>query len=180
MRAFLCCNIPQELSNYLSQLTTYLGEAKLTIPKQFDLTIKFLGEIPDDLLPQLQERLTQIRFSPFMAHIGPIGVFSERIVRTVWVGVEPKEPLFELHKAVDQCLLPLFPPDDRFSPHITLARVRGLKDKKRFLQSLSNINVDPISFRIDRLMFVQSKLTSEGAIHSHLFEIPAVSPQDQA
>lgn len=180
MRAFLCCNIPQELSDHLRQLSTHLGEAKLTIPKQFDLTIKFLGELSDDLLPKVQERLTQIRFSPFMAHIGPIGVFSERIVRIVWVSVEPKDPFLDLHKAVDQCLLPFFPPDDRFSPHITLARVRGLKDRKTFLQSLSNINVDPIAFRIDRLMFVQSKLTSEGAIHTPLFEIPAVCPQDQA
>lgn len=172
MRAFLCCNIPQELSKYLRQLTTHLGEAKLTIPKQFDLTMKFLGEISDNLVPEIQKRLTQIRISPIEAHIGPIGVFSERIVRTVWVKVEPSEPLFALHTMVEESLLPLFPPDDRFSPHITLARVRGLKDRKTFLQSLSAIQVEPLSFRIDRLIFVQSTLTSEGAIHNHLFEVP--------
>jgi 2'-5' RNA ligase len=173
VRAFLCCHIPQELSDYLGQLTTHLGEAKLTIPKQFDLTIKFLGEISDDLLPKVRERLSQIRFAPFMAHIGPIGVFTERVVRTVWVKVEPSEPLFALHTLVDECLLPLFSPDDRFSPHITLARVRELKDRKAFLQSLSSIHVEPIPFRIDRLMFVQSTLTASGAIHTHLFEIPS-------
>jgi RNA 2',3'-cyclic 3'-phosphodiesterase len=174
MRAFLSCTIPQKVSSYLDQLTTRLGNAKLTIPRQFDLTIKFLGEIPDSLLPEIQKTLSQIRFSPIEAHIGPIGVFSERIVRTVWVKVEPSDPLVALHTLVDEALLPLFPKDDRFTPHITLARVRGLKDRKAFLQSLSSIHVEPLSFRIDRLIFVQSSLTLEGAIHNPLFEIPFV------
>jgi 2'-5' RNA ligase len=153
-----------------------LPEAKLIVPRQYDLTIKFLGKIPEEALPELQNRLSVIHFAPFKATITNLGVFSERMIRVVWVGLQPAEAFYNLHDLIDTALLPLFPPDERFVPHITLARVKSVKDRKAFLERLSHISVESLSFPIDRVILIKSELTSAGACHTPIFETQTMLP----
>lgn len=171
MRAFLACPLPEEVISYLKTLIPLLPEASLIIPKQHDLTLKFLGNVPEEILPEVQKRLSTLHFEPFKASLSGLGVFSERRIRTVWVGIEPQKIFQDLHTQVDELLTPLFATDDRFLPHITLARVKALKDRKAFLKKLLGIPVEAISFSVDRLLFIKSELTSTGANHTPLFEI---------
>jgi len=170
MRAFLSCPLPDKLIAYLKTLLPLLPNAKYIIPKQNDLTMKFLGSVSDSDIPKLVESLSSIRFSPFEAKLSKIGVFSEQTIRVVWVGVEPVKSFSDLHKLIDESLLPIFQADNRFLPHITLARVKGFDDRKAFLNRLLSIPVTPMPFVIDRLILMKSELTSTGAVHTPLYE----------
>lgn len=94
------------------------------------LTLKFLGEVPDEQEPDLQAALAQAagtgaggRSIPLA--LGGFGVFpDQRRPRVVWVGVAPEPALELLQHRVEQAFAPLgFPTEARpFRPHLTLGR----------------------------------------------------------
>lgn len=171
MRAFISCQVPNSIAAYLSTLVPLLPKVPLSIPREFDLTLKFLGEVSETLLPEIQTRLSTIQFPAFQAQLSPIGFFSERIIRVVWAGVGPIDLFTDLHSIIDETLCPLFQKENRFLPHITLARVQHIHNRQAFLEHLSNIVINPISFSISRFSLMKSDLTAKGAFHTPLFDI---------
>ncbi len=92
MRLFISCPLGDKLTSYLTSLSAKLPHASLTIPKAYDLTIKFLGETLPERVEPIQKILSSITIEPFEAQLTSLGVFSEHHIRVVWVGVGP-EPL---------------------------------------------------------------------------------------
>ena len=173
MRLFLSCEIPKEIAGYIHQLAKQLPEAKLTVPHNIDLTIKFLGDVPDTKLEEIKQRLSAMRFKPFRAMLNGIGVFTEDFIRVVWVGLTPSEQFEGLHALADEALKGLFPEEKRFQAHLTLARVKFVEDKQKFLDALKKIKVDPLTFTVDKLVIFSSKLSPKGATHEPMLEIKA-------
>jgi 2'-5' RNA ligase len=93
------------------------------------LTLKFLGTVPvaqvDGLISAM--RLAAAGSGPFTLRLGELGSFGPAArPRVVWAGVRGDLPaLTRLWRAVEAAIGPLgFPPErERFSPHLTLARV---------------------------------------------------------
>jgi 2'-5' RNA ligase len=170
MRLFISCPLPEKVCAYLHHLASHLPSATLTIPKQFDLTLKFLGEVSDDSVQKIIEAISSICFAPFTMTLGSLGSFSDRIVKVVWVGIVPCEPLMQLQSSIDRVLCQDFLPVEKFVPHITLARVRKIKDRATFLSQLHSMHVDTISWEVDRCSLTQSVLNSKGAQHFILHE----------
>jgi len=54
--------------------------------------------------------------------------------------------------------------------HLTIARIKGLKDKKGFLQDLKKIKIEKIKFKVDKFYLMKSELTAEGPRYSVLEE----------
>ncbi|MEM2916105.1 MAG: RNA 2',3'-cyclic phosphodiesterase [Candidatus Woesearchaeota archaeon] len=171
MRLFVSCGIPKEISDYVHELSKQLPEAKLTVPKNIDLTIKFLGDVPDSRLEEIKQKLSEIKFKPFKAMLNGIGVFTEDFIRVVWVGLTPSEKFEELHKIVDNALENLFVKEKRFQPHLTISRVKYVADKQKFLDALKQIKVKPLLFEVNKLVLFKSQLSPKGAIHEPLMEI---------
>lgn len=174
MRLFISCPLPKHICDYLTKLSSQLPSASLTVPKQFDLTVKFLGDVSENDLPSVVEALTKISFSSFTISLNGLGVFSENAIRVVWVGLVPHQPLFSLHHHIGEVLSYKFPKSNRFLPHLTLARVQKVKHPVAFRASLRAIKVEPLSFSIDRFSLIKSVLSSKGAIHTVLKEFFSV------
>jgi 2'-5' RNA ligase len=173
MRLFISCEIPQEISGYIQELAKKLPEAKLTIPKNIDLTIKFLGDVPDTKLEEIKQKLSEIKFKPFKAMLNGTGVFTEDFIRVAWVGLTPSEKFEELHVLADNALKGLFPEEKRFQAHLTIARVKYVEDKQKFLGVLKLIKVEPLTFEVNKLVLFKSQLSPNGATHEPLLEIKA-------
>jgi len=109
------------------------------------LTLKFLGEIPDDAVPAVGAAADQTAaaFNPFEFEIAEVGSFPpERPARVVWVGVgHGRSALLELQKALDQALEEIgYPREERpFSAHLTLARVSQPNAGRAVLNVLGNL-----------------------------------------
>ncbi len=171
MRLFLSCKIPEDIADYITELSKKLPEAKLSVPKNIDLTIKFMGNIPDNKVNEIKKRLSKIKFSSFKAMLNGIGVFTEDFIRVVWVGLTPSEKFEELNIQVNDLLKGLVPKEKRFQAHLTIARVKYVDDKKKFLAALKKIKIKPITFNVNELILFQSKLSPKGAIHEPLLII---------
>lgn len=166
MRLFIaldCAALHEYFASLQKEIQT--AGATGTLPKAFHVTLKFLGEVEEKKVAQIKEALQSIVFESLSLHLSHIGVFpSENYVRVVWVGVEPQKPVLELQQQIEEKLKPLgFPVDKRFHPHITLARVKFVKDKEAFAEALKKIKVEGKEFQVKEFKLIQSILSREGA-----------------
>jgi 2'-5' RNA ligase len=145
-------------------------------PRGIHLTLKFLGEVPASQIEAIAEAMREActPYAPFSVSIGGMGCFpNPRRPRVVWVGVdEPSGTLVRLQREVDRALKSLgYPPERRkFSPHLTLGRVRG-RDRQA-LQALgeyvSRAQVAVGEMQVTSLSLMRSDLLPGGAVYTEL------------
>ncbi|GAF97237.1 unnamed protein product, partial [marine sediment metagenome] len=163
MRTFIAIDLPKEVSKELEDIQRKLPEAKMNLvsAENIHLTMKFLGELTDDEANKVKEVLKKLEFKRFKARIGSLGIFpNPSFIRVVWVGIEPKEKIMEIHDKLDEELSKeKFRKDKAFESHATIARVKWLKDKKSFIDELQKIKIKPIEFEVSSIALKKSTLT---------------------
>jgi RNA 2',3'-cyclic 3'-phosphodiesterase len=93
------------------------------------LTLKFLGDVSQELIPLIIERLDRVssEFSYFVLKISKMGEFpSWNNPRILWLGFENSSILLILAKKVEEGMREFgFPPEGRdFTPHLTIGRIK--------------------------------------------------------
>ncbi len=174
MRAFLAVPVPG------ARESTSVG------PALDHLTLHFLGEIPEELLPRLgQELAPAVRARPgFDIVIEGVGAFpSAQRPRVVWRGVgRGREELTQLARDVRAAALAAGAPGDAtpFSPHLTLFRVRSAQDRARARDLLEGATPIPPPTRISvtAVVLVESRLLPTGAEHRVVARFPLGNRSD--
>lgn len=163
MRLFIACEAIGKVHDELVELQKKLPETRMTFPKHFHLTLKFLGDVSKEKADEVKHRLEKIEFFPFDLCLQPLEVFDPNNVRVVWAGLKPEDPLIALQQNVDKVLLDLFPPNDKFKPHLTIARVKALTNREEFIKQVQSLDVNDLCFTINKFYLIESKLTPRGA-----------------
>ena len=157
--------MPNDLKEKLLELQYEfrdLGYFSLVKRQHMHLTLKFFGDIPDKKVNEVKEALKEIKFKKFDIEAKGLGVFpSKDYIKILWVSVK-SDKLYELQTKI-QKILRNFPDDKKFHAHLTLARVKKIKDKEKFKEKLKNKFYH--SFHVNSFNLFKSKLTSEGPIH---------------
>nr|MBA4405160.1 RNA 2',3'-cyclic phosphodiesterase [Nanoarchaeum sp.] len=171
MRLFIAVELPKEIKDDLYRIQKSINPEFAKInwvsKKNLHLSLKFIGEYKD--VDIIRERLSNIKFDKFEVKLDLFGVFpDENNIRVMWVGLEPKNKIIELQKEVDQELIDLLNKDQKFSPHLTLGRVKSIKNKNEFLKSLKSVSVNNLTFEINSFYLMQSELTKDGPIYKKL------------
>ena len=172
MRLFIAFDVSEEVKNYLVDLQKQLPkDAKLNPVKEFHLTLKFLGDMDDSKVDNIKALLSNVDFTQFTAKTSSLGIFpDEKTIRVVWVGLEPKDKITAFQKEIESALADLFPKDTRFHPHLTLARVKFVKDKKDFIDKIKKISIKEIEFPVNSFKLIKSNLTPEGSVYEDVAE----------
>ncbi len=173
MRLFIAIEIPEEIKDYLCGLQQEIVDSKnkirLVNKDNMHLTLKFLGEVQPNNLDDIKNNLKEIDFEPFSVVLDTIGVFpSESYIRVIWVGLKPEEQILELQKNIDENLKKLFKKEKDFKPHLTIARVKYIEDKKQFVDKLKQIKVDNKKIEVNNFKLVKSTLTPKGPVYEEL------------
>jgi len=186
VRAFVAIELPGSVKSALSQLQGNLKRSEHTSVKWVDtgsihLTLKFLGNIATETIPELTKVLSEAARGVTLFHLelGEMGVFPNlRAPRVVWVGLRGETAtLSVLQENIESALIPLgFPPENRaFSPHLTLGRVREKAspgERRSLGQAVASSKVASMEpFPVDSLSLMRSTLTREGAVYSHLYSV---------
>lgn len=133
MRLFLALNFPASLRRAIFDATAPLRAAAPGLAwvaeSRLHLTLKFLGERPDDAVAPLVGALDDVGAThpPVTMSLGGLGAFpNQRRPRVVWLGIAPDPKLELLHHDVETACASLgYELEGRaFRPHLTLARVR--------------------------------------------------------
>ena len=162
MRTFIAIDLPENIREEIRKIQEKLPEfkGKLTEKENLHLTLKFLGEVDEEKIRLLKDKLKEIKFKKFEAEIDSLGVFSEKFVRIVWLHLTNCE---KLQEKIDETLKDLFPREERFMSHITIARVKSCKDKKALIERLKQIRLDNFKFKVESFELMKSELAKEGA-----------------
>ena len=186
VRAFIAIELPGSVKSALSQLQDNLQRSEHASVKWVDtgsihLTLKFLGNIATETIPELTKVLSEAArgITPFHLELGELGVFPNlRAPRVVWVGLRGETAtLSVLQENIESALIPLgFPPENRaFSPHLTLGRVREKAspgERRSLGQAVASSKVASMEpFPVDSLSLMRSTLTREGAVYSRLYSV---------
>ena len=103
---------------------------RYTSPQNLHLTLLFLGDTEDNLIPKIKRDLDRIchNFNEFDLEFSNLGAFpSQRNPRIIWLGVNNPEPISALaHAIIHDTGLVSEPEKARFAPHLTLGRVAEL------------------------------------------------------
>jgi 2'-5' RNA ligase len=166
MRIFIGVDLSKEVKDYLFELQKELrelpGKIKWTPKYQLHLTMKFLGEVSEDKLKDIKEKLKNIKLKKFKVKLSSIGVFPTKdYIRIIWVGLSPEEKILDLYKKIDSELME-FKDSFEFKAHLTFGRVKFVKDKKRFMEIINKIEIKPLEFEIQQFELVESVLNKDG------------------
>ena len=176
MRLFLAMDLPKEIKDYLFALESKVKEAKITwvSKKNLHITLKFFGEISEKDLPKLKDQM-KIIHSPLKLSLGQIGFFPNSNNPTVvWVSVEPEEAVIELQQKIDAQLLSSFSGEQKFQAHLTLGRIKSIRRKEDFNNSIKSLNIESIPFVITSYQLMKSELTKNGP-HYEILENVSLS-----
>jgi 2'-5' RNA ligase len=153
-----------------------------TKPTQFHVTLIFLGNVfskqTDRIRDEIRLALEPTLTAPTLELSG-VGCFPRiRSPRVLWIGVKQNPLLEKLQTELFARLAPQFGLNDRdlFSPHITLARIKGReapRDFPEFLSQLSTAQSAPTaSWTAKSMSLMQSVNGSKGVEYSCIAEFP--------
>ncbi len=139
------------------------------------ITLSFLGELPRTTIDQIATELDQIDFAPFDISLQGIGAFPNlRRINVVWVGIDKgREDLQSIFQLLGIRLRRAGVTEigRRFSPHITIARVRSRKNIDQLSKRLLSLRDTEIGETIlDTLKLKKSVLTPQGPVYTTLAE----------
>jgi len=167
MRCFLSVEVPEEIKSEIIKVGkefNFIG--KHVERENLHLTLKFFGDIKEKNLGELREKLRKIKFNGFLARMEGIGIFpSEMMMRVLWAGVEPRDKMKELYEVIERSL---GNKPERFESHITIARIKSIKDKKKFLEKMKSINFCSSEFEVKGFVLKKSTLTPIGPIYEDI------------
>jgi len=191
IRCFIAVELPKEVRDEIAWLQAQLQSGnqpgvKWVDPYSIHLTLKFLGSVDGDRISPITRAMGEAvqGISPFHLKVEGLGVFPNlRRVQVAWVGLSGEvDKLAQLQQGIESALASLgFTPESRrFTPHLTLARLRdraSLEERQRLGQLIADTKFEPAyTFPVDAISLMRSQLTREGAIYSQIDSVELGKP----
>jgi 2'-5' RNA ligase len=175
MRLFIAVDLPNDVRTVLARglgaLKRDQPSARWVRPEAVHVTLKFLGERPDELVEALDRAVPSALadLSPVEVRLGGGGFFPhERRPRVAWVGGDAPG-MDAWARAVEECAADLGVERETrpFSLHLTLARLEhpwGAKTVEHFLTQVGKWRFP--EFVAKEMVLFQSELTPAGAVYT--------------
>jgi 2'-5' RNA ligase len=186
LRTFVAIELPDEVLTALAEAQQELKRGNADIrwvrPEGIHLTLKFLGEVNEDRLDEIIEKLGSVcrGHHSFELSLRGAGVFpNPRSPRVLWIGTSENHQLQELRDDIERAMeeAGFTPQGGKFVPHLTLGRFRSLRGKKAvmdLLKSMSDRQFGVVAVSLVSLM--KSELGPDGARYSRLAGFQLTEP----
>lgn len=181
MRLFIAIELPDEIRAALAAVQNDLRRAQADVawtkPDNQHLTLKFLGEVEAPRVPSIIAACQQAvaGIYPFTISLRDTGAFPNlRGPRVLWAGLDQgTAELRQLHAQLEAQLAQSgFAKDDRaFKPHLTLGRVKSMKNVPALVARLTSTPLPALAFTAAEIVLMQSQLHPAGSIYTPLAKI---------
>ena len=184
LRTFIAVEISQAVRDRAEILVQRLRRAEIkaswTRPENLHVTLKFLGDTDETLIPEVCRRIAAVAKShaPFRLSFTTAGAFpSVDRPRAVWMGAgDGAEAITNLQADVEENLLDMRIPRERrrFKPHLTLGRIREGGARAHELAELlkKNASFDGQACQIEEVVTFASYLEKTGPTYQVLARAP--------
>ena len=196
IRAFLAVELPldlraalsavqQDLKRRLERAAHRQSRISWVQPASMHLTVKFLGDTPENLLESLQARISEsaAEHSTIQIPFSRLGTFPRpHQPRVLWVGPPESweqgnegDRLQALSRAVEEvCRAAGLAAEARpFSPHLTLARIKEGERQIGQVLAQSGVLDHPVTIGLlpmQSLVMMRSELRPTGSVYTKLWE----------
>lgn len=163
----------QEFLDQLRKLNSQLRNEQIKWVEEYNIhiTLKFFGETEERKIPEIIRVLGELSagINAFSFSLQKLGVFgSSYDPRIIWVGIEPYVELALLMKILCDKMevIGYEPGRQNLVPHLTLGRIKFLKDKKLFQQIIDqNKGISSQKINVDYFILFESILKKEGPVY---------------
>jgi 2'-5' RNA ligase len=129
--------LAREIYKQFQNLNLPWAKIKPVATEQIHLTLKFLGDIPLEKIPELIEALAKVgkKQEIIELSLGQGLIFDEKNPRVLSLALEAHKKLTELYQEIEETLWQAklaYKEMRRFSPHLTLARVKQKAELSEF------------------------------------------------
>jgi 2'-5' RNA ligase len=168
IRLFVALEIPKEIRDRLYLLQGGVPGARWSAPQQYHLTLRFIGEVDEASASDIDDVLSTLRAAPFTLELGRVGEFGGKLPRALWAGVRNSAELSHLQKKIETAMQRLgLPAEERkFTPHVTLARLRNSPPEKVMEFVAHNALFASDAFEVKSFALVSSHLSGAGAVYN--------------
>jgi len=137
-------DLSEKTEKFYSSLPSILDEAavKWVKPEYIHITLKFIGEVETEKIPQIQNKLKFVakKFDEFEVMLKGVGVFRDFFYpKVIWFGLRNCEKIESLKNTIENSLSDLgFEIDYRkFTPHLTIGRFKEAGSVKALKKTVS-------------------------------------------
>ena len=170
LRLFVGIDPPPELKLSIATLCVGLPGARWIDAGNYHITLRFIGTADEALAADIDAALLRVKAPRFAVTLAGIGSFGGR---ELWIGVEKNDALTHLRDKVESALvrLGLEPEGRRFTPHVTLARLKRGEDRlEAFMRTHALYRAAP--FPVAHFSLVASYLTKAGSVYEDQADYP--------
>lgn len=182
LRLFVAINFNPKIQRSIKHIQDHLGktdcDVKWVKPKNIHITLKFLGNIEIQKIDVVKQALINHyqNTRSFKIELTQLGTFPNiNHPRILWIGLkDSKQRLNQIVTLLQKALVKIGFEEDKksFSPHITIGRMRSLKNINLLSESISTYQAPKnLTQVITTIILYKSTLTSQGPIYESLYQI---------
>ena len=170
--------IKTKILNVQKDLELTGSQLKMVDPEILHLTLRFLGEIPQQTVERVKEILATVRFQQFELTLSGVGTFpSLSRINVVWIGItRGQEQLSEIFQQIEPKLRQIGMPADNkgFNPHLTIARVKSGINREALANAVTKMHALELGqIPVKYVRLKKSTLTPKGPIYTTIYETEA-------
>jgi 2'-5' RNA ligase len=159
-RLFTGLEIPRDVAFLLSLKRGGLSGARWIDPENYHITLRFIGDVDGRVADEISDSLDRLSHSlAFDVRLTHLGAFGGDKPRALYAGVEINSALTQLQAAQERVLqrIGLEPEGRKFTPHVTLARLRGggASEIADFIAGAGRF--EPLTFPVGRFVLYSSR-----------------------
>jgi len=189
-RVFIAINLDTEIKEYIAKVQEGIeqlrgslhGKMKLVEKENLHISLKFLGNLDSMAIEKTKAVLQKVsqQYQPFFIELSEnIGMFPNfKRPRVIWIGVgKGSNKIAEIYQALENELKTesFYQTENNFSVHITLARIKYIKNSQKMVDYLKTIEIDNLSQKVQSIDLMESCLTNEGPIYHVLKHFPLLT-----
>jgi 2'-5' RNA ligase len=167
IRLFVALALPDSVVEGLMQLQGGVPGARWSTREQLHLTLRFIGEVDGRDAAAIDDALASIRAPRFALELKGVGEFGGKNPRALWTGVRDEAPVSHLQRKIESAVQRVgLPPEERkFSPHVTLARLRGAPRERVITFLAAHALYTSAPFDVNTFILYSSTLTPKGSLY---------------
>lgn len=158
-RLFTAIEIPRETASEIALLRGGLPGARWIEAENYHITLRFIGDVGARMAREVEQALFSIRRSAFPVALERVESFGGGKPRAVVVRVKASAPMAGLKAEQDRLLqgFGLAPEERKFTPHVTLARLRGASSSAVAAYMGTQGFLPPPAFTATRFVLMSSR-----------------------
>lgn len=177
IRLFVAIPMPQQITEALQSIAHGLHGVRWVPPENYHLTLRFIGEVHNGDADDYDAALSQVNAPPVEINCEGLGFFDKKgKVHTLHMKVAKTESLVHLQKKVESALVRagLSPEPRKFSPHITLARMKPkpVEPVQKYCAERTHHLPKDMAFHATHFSLYSSLLTHNGSIYTQEVDYP--------